>query len=47
MYMRILDDIKNVMWEWGITWPSYWLVRTLLSCQQNGDCTTLQWCVNV
>jgi hypothetical protein len=47
MYTRILAVLKNVMWECRITWPSHWLVRTLLSCQQNGDCTILQWCVNV
>ena len=47
MYIGILAVFKNVMWECRITWPSNWLVRTLLSCQQNGDCTILQWCVNV
>jgi len=47
MYTRILAVLKNVMWECRITWPSYWLVGTLLSCQKNGDCIILQWCVNV
>lgn len=47
MNIRSLAVFKNVMWGCRITWPSYLVVGTLLSCQQNGDCTILQWCVNV